>query len=93
MRKKNEKILVFAPKSVKVLKRIAKRIARQSEEYALLKYKGAKMINQWGRPYCLHLDELDGIFVLDTNVLDLILTEEVTEYCLVLYRYENPAES
>lgn len=46
-----------------------------------------------GMPYCLHLDELDGIFVLDTNVLDLILTEEVTEYCLVLYRYENPAES
>lgn len=44
--KKNEKIPVFAPKPAELLKRIAKGIARQSEEYyALLK---SKMANHWG---------------------------------------------
>lgn len=49
--KENEKTSISASKPVEVLKRIAKGIARQSEEYyALLKTKGTKMVIQLGPP-------------------------------------------
>ena len=85
---------------MEVLERIAKGTASESQEFhaVLIKSKGTKMINpyfQWCPHCCLYLDELDRIFALDTNILDLILAEVVTEYCLVLdiWVYGNPAEN